>query len=31
LFLSYRDTLELLTPADALAIVEEVYRMHARG
>ena len=31
LFLSYRDTLELLTAADALEIVEEVYRMHARG
>ena len=31
LFVSYRETLELFSAADALRIVEEVYRMHARG
>ena len=31
LFVPYRDTLELLTIEDALAVCEDVYRMHARG
>lgn len=31
LFLPYRDTLDLLSVADAMRICEEVYRMHARG
>lgn len=30
LFVPYRDTLDLLTPADAMRICEDVYRMHAR-
>src|SRR5262249_7002462 len=31
LFVPYRDTLDLLTVDDAMAICEEVYRMFARG
>ena len=31
LFVSYQETLDLFTAADALRIVEEVYHMHARG
>lgn len=31
LFVPYRDTLELLSIADAMEVCEEVYRMHARG
>ena len=31
LFVPYRDTLALLTVADALGICEQVYAMHARG
>ncbi len=31
LFLSYEDTLALLDAGEALAICEDVYRMHARG
>ena len=31
LFVSYKDTLELLSVKDALDTCEEVYRMHARG
>ena len=31
LFLSYRETLELLTVEDAMRVSEETYRMHARG
>ena len=31
LFVPYRDTLALLTVADALRICEQVYAMHARG
>ena len=31
LFVPYKDTLELLSIADAMRVCEEVYRMHARG
>ncbi len=31
LFLSYRDTLDLLSVEDTLRVCEDVYRMHARG
>jgi ornithine cyclodeaminase len=31
LYVSYQDTLDLFTAADALRIVEDVYRMHADG
>jgi alanine dehydrogenase len=31
LFLSYRDTLDLLSVGDAMRVCEDVYRMHARG
>lgn len=31
LFIPYRETLDLLSVADAMAVCEEVYRMHARG
>jgi len=31
LFVPYKDTLDLLSVADAMAVCEEVYRMHARG
>ena len=31
LFVPYRDTLELLSIADAMQVCEEVYGMHARG
>src|SRR6202171_1214331 len=31
LFVPYRDTLELLSVADAMAVCEQVYLMHARG
>jgi len=31
LFVPYRDTLELLSIADAMTVCEDVYRMHARG
>ena len=31
LFVSYRDTLDLLSAAEALEVVERVYGMHARG
>ena len=30
-FLSYEDTLALLSAAEAMAVCEDVYRMHARG
>ncbi len=31
LFLSYEETLDLLSPAEAMAVCEDVYRMHADG
>jgi len=31
LFVPYRDTLALLSLADAMRICEETYRMHVRG
>jgi ornithine cyclodeaminase len=31
LFVPYRDTLDLLSIADAMKVCEDVYRMHARG
>ena len=31
LFVPYQDTIDLLTPADALRIAEDVYRMQAAG
>lgn len=31
LYISYRDTLDLLTAADAMRICEDVYKMHAGG
>jgi len=31
LFVPYRDSLDLLSVADAMRICEEVYAMHARG
>jgi ornithine cyclodeaminase/alanine dehydrogenase-like protein (mu-crystallin family) len=31
LFVSYQDTLKLLSPEDAMRICEDTYRMHARG
>ena len=31
LFLSHAETLDLLSPAEAMAVCEDVYRMHAEG
>ena len=31
LFVPYKDTLGLLSVADAMKVCEDVYRMHARG
>ena len=30
-FISYKDTLELLSVEDAMQVCEDVYRMHAAG
>ena len=31
IFLSHAETLDLLSPAEAMAVCEDVYRMHAEG